>query len=150
MNRNLLLTTALAVSVWLTGEVVAGGPRGSQGRAGNSRGGAIQRYWQAPGPVGPTYRYDYHRPYYPYYSYYPHYYGNNPRSIIIITPSRYYPYAAPFTVLTSEPYYCHMHHVGFISRIGFLDHISGTHKIPLDTANSICAETNESCIIEGY
>jgi hypothetical protein len=76
---------------------------------------------------------------------------HDPRSVVIITPSAHYPYYyAPFAVVTSEPFYCHMHHVGFVSRAGFLDHVSGTHKIPLETANSICTEYNESCIIEGY
>jgi hypothetical protein len=145
MKHNLVLTAALATSLWLAGEALAGGPRWSQGRGGNiARGGAIQRNWRPPVFVAPPYPSYYHRHYYPYY------YGHNPRSIIIITPSLHYPYSAPFAVVTSEPYYCHMHHVGFVSRVGFLDHISGTHKIPLETANSICADANESCVIEGY
>jgi hypothetical protein len=146
MRRNLIITTAAAVFLWLGGEVLAGGPRWSQGRGGGnvSRGGTIQRYWRPGVPVVPPYPYYYYpRPYYPFY-------GHNPRSIIVITPSRYYQYSAPVTIVTSEPYYCHMHHVGFVSRVGFIDHISGTHKIPLETADSICAETNESCVIEGY
>ena len=149
MKRILVLTTALAICVWLTGEVLAGGPRGSQRRGdGSARGGAVQRHWQ-PASVAPHYPFHYRRRH--YYSAYPyHHYGHNPRSIIVITPSYYYPYSAPVTVVTSEPYYCHMHHVGFVSRVGFLDHVSGTHKIPLETANSICTDANESCIIEGY
>ena len=150
MKSTFVLTTLLGLCLWLSGEVLAGGPKWSQGRAngassGTARGGAIQRYWR-PAPVTPQHHFRQHR-----YDYHPYYhYGHNPRSIIIITPSAYYPYAAPVTVVTSEPFYCHMHHVGFVSRVGFLDHISGTHKIPLETANSICTDANDSCVIEGY
>jgi hypothetical protein len=149
MKRNLILATVFGLSLWLTGEVLAGGSKWSQGRGsgianGPAQGGTIQRYWRPSVPAAPRYPFYYRRHYYPYY------YGHNPRSIIIITPSAYYPYSAPVTVVTSEPYYCYMHHVGFISRVGFLDHISGTHKIPLETANSICTDNNESCVIEGY
>lgn len=150
MKRNLVLIVIFGVSLWLIGDGLAGGPKWSQGQTGGTvngsmRGAAVQRYWR-PAPVAPHYPFYHHRhSHFPYY-----YYGHNPRSIIIITPSAYYPYSAPVTVVTSEPYYCHMHHVGFVSRVGFLDHISGTHKIPLETANSICTDSNESCIIEGY
>lgn len=149
MKRTLVLTTLLGLCLWLSGEVLAGGPKGSQrpngASIGSARGGVIQRYWR-PAPVAPQHHFRRHR-----YDYHPYYhYGHNPRSIIIITPSAYYPYAAPVTVVTSEPFYCHMHHVGFVSRVGFLDHISGTHKIPLETANSICTDANDSCVIEGY
>lgn len=151
MKRNLAVATALAICLWLVGEVLAGGPKGSQRRGignpnGSVRAGPIERHWKPSLPVAPHYyRWHYPRHYYPY-----HHHGHNPRSIIVITPSFYYPYSAPVTIVTSEPYYCHMHHVGFISRVGFLDHISGTHKIPLETANSICTDANESCVIEGY
>jgi hypothetical protein len=161
MRRNLLLTTALVICLCFAGEVLASDPKGFPRRGhGNSsagvRGGTMQHHWRPSAPVAPHHPWHYHpRHYhYPHYrsDYYPHYYryGHNPRSIIIITPSFYHPYSAPVTVVTSEPYYCHMHHVGFVSRVGFLDHISGTHKIPLETANSICTEDNESCVIEGY
>ncbi len=149
MKRNLVLVVIFGVSLWLAGDALAGGPRGFQNQTGGTanggaRRGTVQRYWR-PVPVAPHYPFYYRHSHYPYY-----YYGHNPRSVIIITPSAYYPYSAPVTVVTSEPYYCHMHHVGFVSRVGFLDHISGTHKIPLETANSICTDSNESCIIEGY
>jgi len=148
MKRNLITAIILALGFWLPGAAPAGGPKLSQSRAatssGGGRAGAIQRYWQPSLPP--------HRPFYSR-----DFYRNrfdprhNPRSIIVITPSAYYPYYyAPYSVITSEPFYCHMHHVGFVSRVGFLDHISGTHKVPLETANSICTEDNESCVIEGY
>jgi hypothetical protein len=31
-----------------------------------------------------------------------------------------------------------------------LDHLNGTHKIPLETAMHVCPEGNETCIIDGY
>jgi hypothetical protein len=150
MKRNLVLILTFGVSLWLAGDGLAGGPKWSLTQAGGTangsvRGSTVQRYWR-PAPAASHYPfYHYRHSHFPYY-----YYGHNPRSIIIITPSAYYPYSTPVTVVTSEPYYCHMHHVGFVSRVGFLDHISGTHKIPLETADSICTDSNESCIIEGY
>jgi len=152
MKRYLTLTFALALMLLFSGESGAGGPRGAltRGKVGGVFVGAaprhnIQRYWGPSLPFRPQY------PFHPGYNFYPYsYYGNNPRSVIIIRPFTHYPYSAPFTVVTSEPFYCHMHHVGFVSRVGFLDHISGTHKIPLATADSICTDAEESCIIEGY
>ena len=133
-------------------ELIAGprivGPAGKAGGAvaGGGARNEIRRYWRPAFPVAPHGHF-YHRRYYNY----PYvYYGHHPRSVIIITPSTYYPYYAPATVVTSEPFYCHVHHVGFVSRVGFLDHISGTHKIPLETADAICTDGIESCVIEGY
>jgi hypothetical protein len=140
MARILTFIGTIGLIVLLSGEAPAGGRRGGP------RGSVVQRYWR-PSPAV--------RPFGPFYSphgYYPYsHFRHDPRSIIVITPRSYYPYYyAPFTVVTSDPFYCHVHHVGFISRVGFLDHISGTHKIPLETADAICADGEESCIIEGY
>ena len=138
---------AVGVVVVLSFAELFAGPRivGRAGKAGGTR-NEIPRYRGPAFPVVP------HGPFYyrPYYNYPYAYYGHNPRSVIIITPSTYYPYYAPVTVVSSEPFYCHMHHVGFVSRVGFLDHISGTHKIPLETADAICTDGNDSCVIEGY
>lgn len=150
------LMALAVVVVWSFVEVFAGpkigGPAGKGGGAVAHGGGRnqVQRSWRPAfraAPIGPVY----YRPYY-YYNYPYAYYGHNPRSVIILTPSTTYPYYdyGPVTVVTSEPYYCHMHHVGFVSRVGFLDHISGTHKIPLETADAICSDANDSCVIEGY
>jgi hypothetical protein len=153
MKHTLVLTAVLAIFFGLATESVAGAPRRSQspwtGQVnGRGRGAAIGRYWQPSVPPAPHHRYHAQRHLYYDYPYY--FYGHDPRSIII-TPAPYYlPYSAPATIVTSEPYYCQMHHTGFVSRVGFLDHISGTHKIPLETANSICTDANESCVIEGY
>ena len=79
-------------------------------------------------------------PYYPYpYVYYP--------APVIIAP---YPYYGPVTIAVSAPFFCLSHHVGYISRIGMLDHLSGIHKLPLDTAAAVCPDDNQSCIIDGY
>jgi len=138
MKHYLTFTAAIGLLLVLSGEIVAGGRRGAPGNN-------IRRYWGPSVPVRP------HYPYYSRYGYYPYPpHGFNPRSVIIITPSTHYPYYGPGTVVTSEPFYCHMHHVGFVSRVGFLDHVSGTHKIPLQTVNAICAEGEESCVVEGY
>ena len=154
MKRYLTLMTAFGLILVLSGELVAGGPRGAVSPArvgalilGGVAPNNIQRNWRSPLYSVRPHSFGY--PAYPvYYSYYS--FGLDPRSVVVVTASRYYPYDAAITAVTSEPFYCHLHHVGFISRAGFLDHISGTHKIPLQTAASICADSNDSCVIEGY
>ena len=88
---------------------------------------------------------------FPYHSHAP-YYRYYPAPVLIIAPNHHYPYYysyyAPATVLLSSPFYCFSHHEGFVSRIGFIDHVGGTHKIPLDTVASLCADGSESCVIE--
>ena len=159
MNRNLVLATALGLCFWLSAEVLAGGPTltTSSRRAGGARVGiisstTIQHHGRH--PHYRTRRHEFHRHnYYSHYSPYNnsyYYRRHDPRSIIIITPSTYYRSHAPVTVVTREPFYCHVHHVGFVSRVGFLDHISGAHRIPLETADTICTDDNTSCVIEGY
>jgi hypothetical protein len=145
------LVVLIVLSSWanlFAGPRIAGPNRKADGIVARGRvRNQIQRSWGPVFPLGPRTPF-YYRPY--YYNH-PHaYYGHSPRSVIIFTPSTYSPYYGPVTVVTSEPYYCHMHHVGFVSRVGFLDHISGTHKIPLETADAICSDANDSCVIEGY
>lgn len=117
----------------------------SGGVSARDRGGAarnnVHRYWRSAPPVKPYAPY-YHRHFYPY-----SFFRHDPRSIIVIKPYSYY---GPGTIVTSEPFYCHLHHTGFVSRAGFLDHISGTHRVPLEAADSICPDGEPSCIIEGY
>ncbi len=158
MKSNLALTMALALSLWLSAEVLAGGPtltttsrRAGEAHVGVISSTTIQRHWRH--PHYRTRGHEFHRHYYDHYSPYNNIYyyrRHDPRSIIIITPSTRYGYHAPATIVTSEPFYCHVHHVGFVSRAGFLDHVSGVHKIPLQTADGICADDNASCVIEGY
>jgi hypothetical protein len=142
MKRQWVLLISVGLLLFLSHDVEAGGSRGGS----RTR---VQRHWRSAAPQGQYYPFSYRR-YYPYYPYRYSYFRNDPRSIIIITPHQFYPYYAPGAVITSEPFYCHMHYVGFVSRAGFLDHISGTHKIPLKTADQICAEGEESCWVEGY
>jgi hypothetical protein len=155
MKRYLALTAAFGLILLLSGEIVAGGPSGAASPArvggfilGNAPPNNIQRHRRAPVFVTPSpiFRHPGYPVYYPYY----YYYSVDPRSVVIVTPSTYYPYDASAAMVSSEPFYCHVHHVGFISRAGFLDHISGTHKIPLETAAAICADSNHSCMVEAY
>jgi hypothetical protein len=95
-----------------------------------------------PGRVYSTHPFYYHPPYYG------HYYGPG----IIVAPTYRYPYYhsyhSPAATLLSSPFFCFTHHEGFVSRIGFIDHVSGTHKIPINTVAAICPESNESCVID--
>ena len=77
---------------------------------------------------------NYYQPYYP--------------QVIVVSP--YAPaYVQVPTVVVTSPYFCLLHNEGWVSRIGLLDHLSGMHKIPLDTAANLCpAGTN--CIFPSY
>ncbi len=89
---------------------------------------------------------------YQYYLYYPYPYPLTRyyrQPIVVISPA-YYPYYFPPTVVVSSPFYCLAHQAGWVSRAGMLDHLSGTHKIPLETAASACPEATESCVVDGY
>jgi hypothetical protein len=89
---------------------------------------------------------------YQYYYYYPYPYpftGYYRQPIVVISPA-YYPYYFPPTVVASSPFYCLAHQAGWVSRAGMLDHLSGTHKIPLGIAASVCPDTIESCVVDGY
>jgi len=77
---------------------------------------------------------DYYQPYYP--------------QVIVVSP--YAPaYVLAPTVVVTSPFFCVLHNDGWISRIGLLDHLSGTHKIPLDAAANLCAD-GTSCIFPSY
>jgi hypothetical protein len=54
------------------------------------------------------------------------------------------------TVVINSPFFCLAHEVGFVSRIGLIDHVSGTHKVPLKYAASICPEEWGGCLFDGY
>ncbi len=151
MKHRLALTSTFILCVWYSTEVLAGEPKLATSRSGkrttivgidSSR--TIQ-WHRRHSHIGRP-RHHYHRHYNRFYYSYRH----DPRSVIVITPSSRYRYHAPVTVVTSEPFYCHVHHVGFVSRAGFLDHTAGAHRIPLQTADGICASGNASCVIEGY
>jgi hypothetical protein len=77
------------------------------------------------------------------------------RVFVVPSPYSYYhrsysPYyvAAP-PALVNAPFFCFEHGVGFISRVGMIDHLGGTHKFPLQHAAAICPEDVDTCIFEG-
>ena len=87
---------------------------------------------------------------YPYYyqSYYPQYYQPYYPPVVVISPYGQ-SYILPPTVVANEPYFCVLHSEGFVTRVGLIDHISGTHKIPLDAAISLCPDGG-SCVFPSY
>lgn len=85
---------------------------------------------------------------YPYYL--PGYYPYSPPFVVVSPYTSYYPYYIPPTVVATLPYFCVLHQTGWVSRAGFLDHVAGTHKLPLETAASICPDGVESCLFPGY
>ena len=85
------------------------------------------------------------RYYYPFASFYVPYQA----PVLVISP--YGPsYYVPPAVVVSSPYFCVFHNDGFVSRIGLLDHLAGTHKIPLDAAATICPDGVGSCVFPSY
>ncbi len=136
------LLTALPEQVW------AGGARAGEKTTVIAPRSAVSRNWV----IGGTPAMRFPNPYQPYYYYYPYpyrftgYYG---QPIVVISPA-YYPYYVPPTVVASSPFYCLAHQAGWVSRAGMLDHLSGTHKIPLATAASVCPDATESCVVDGY
>ena len=73
----------------------------------------------------------------PIYHSYPYYYYS------------YHPYFVP-SVVINAPFFCVLHQDGYVSRVGMLDHLAGTHKFPLDTAAAICPDGSPECIFPGY
>jgi hypothetical protein len=84
---------------------------------------------------------------YPYY--YQHYYQPYYPPVLVISPYAQ-SYILPPTVVANEPYFCVLHNQGFISRVGLVDHLAGTHKIPLEAATSVCPYGGGSCIFPSY
>ena len=85
------------------------------------------------------------RHYYPFAAYYVPYQA----PVLVISP--YGPsYFVPPAVVVTSPYFCVFHNDGFVSRVGLLDHLSGTHKIPLDAAATICPDGVGSCVFPSY
>ena len=82
---------------------------------------------------------------YPYY--YSGYYPYNPPLALVPPYASYY---IPPTVVATLPYFCLLHQAGWVSRAGFLDHIAGTHKLPLDSAASFCPDGADGCLFPGY
>ena len=131
----------------LPGPVQAGGARAGENAAMTAPRSAVSRSWVRPGipatRFANPYQYYYYYPYpYPFTGYYR-------QPIVVISPA-YYPYYVPQTVVVSSPFYCLAHQAGWVSRAGMLDHLSGTHKIPLQTAASVCPDAAGSCVVDGY
>jgi len=85
------------------------------------------------------------RNYYPFTAYYVPYQV----PVLVISPYGPSSYVPPAAVVML-PYFCVFHNDGFVSRIGLLDHLAGTHKIPLDAAAAICPDGVGSCVFPSY
>lgn len=128
----------LALVLLLSGAPWAGQNRGRFG-AGPAQGKfATSRSMVRGGPIYP-YRYPY------WYGRYQHYYP----PLVVISPYSYSYYVPP-TVVATTPYFCVLHNEAYVSRIGLLDHLAGTHKVPLDAAVSLCPHGATTCIFPPY
>lgn len=139
MKPILSIITIVALGVVLAGEVGAGprrtgvSPRANSGATFFAGGGSnrviLQRQFSGA---------------YPYYYYQPYY-----SPVLVVSP--YGPsYILPPAVVVTSPYFCVLHNDGFVSRVGMLDHLAGTHKIPLDAAASLCPDHGGSCVFPSY
>ena len=75
-----------------------------------------------------------------------------PAQVIVVPyPAYYYsPYHfALGAAVAYAPFFCLDHGVGFISRVGMIDHLGGTHKYALQDAAAICPENVDTCLFEG-
>ena len=74
-----------------------------------------------------------------------------PARIIVVPPPAYYysPYYLPAPSVVNASFFCLEHGVGFISRVGLLDHLGGTHKFALEHAAAICPPDVKTCVFEG-
>jgi hypothetical protein len=88
----------------------------------------------------PIFPYGYPYPYGRYQPYYPP---------LVVSPYSQSYYVPPAVVATA-PYFCVLHNEGYVSRVGLLDHLAGTHKIPLDAAVSLCPDGTMTCIFPSY
>jgi hypothetical protein len=64
--------------------------------------------------------------------------------------SPYTSYYIPPTVVATLPYFCVLHQAGWVSRVGFLDHIAGMHELTLESAASLCPDIVNSCLFPRY
>jgi hypothetical protein len=81
----------------------------------------------------------------------PRFQRRRPAQVIVIpSPAYYYsPYHFAVTpAVVNAPFFCLEHGVGFISRVGMIDHLGGTHKFALQHAAAICPEDVDTCIFE--
>jgi hypothetical protein len=140
--RSLLATlTIFGFFLSLAGELLAAQSR-SQSRSNVAPGKFASGGSIAQGR--PIYRYTYPN-LYPYNYYYQPYYP----PVVVISPYSQPYYVTP-TVVATWPYFCVFHNEGYISRIGLLDHLAGTHKIPLDAVVAFCPNDGGACIFPSY
>ena len=85
-----------------------------------------------------------------FYGAYPYYYYQPYSSPVVVVSPYTAAYILPPTVVVTSPYFCVLHNDGFVSRVGLLDHLAGTHKIPLDAATSLCPAGGASCVFPAY
>lgn len=75
------------------------------------------------------------------------------RAAVIVVPSPTYYYSpyyfVPGPAVVNAPFFCLEHGVGFISRVGLIDHLGGTHKFALQHAAVICPQDVDTCVFEG-
>jgi hypothetical protein len=74
------------------------------------------------------------------------------RAPVIVVPSAAYyysPYYIPRAAVVNAPFFCLEHGVGFVSRVGLIDHLGGTHKFALQHAAAICPDDVDTCLFEG-
>lgn len=124
--------------LFLSGDLWSGQSRG-QLRANVAPGKFVSNRSIARG--GPTHRYVYPYP----YAYYQPYYS----PVLVISPYGQSYYVQP-TVVATSPYFCVFHNEDYVSRVGMLDHLAGTHKIPLEAAAAFCPEGTGTCIFPPY
>lgn len=137
MKPILSAITILALGLVLAGEVGAGprramvAPRANAGvtffAGGASNRVIVQRQF--------AYPYYYYQPYSP--------------PVVVISPYAQ-SYMLPPTVVVTAPYFCVLHNEGYVSRVGLLDHLAGTHKIPLNAATSLCPDGGGNCVFPSY
>ncbi len=79
----------------------------------------------------------------------PHVHSPHYAPLIIVSPhGHWYLVAAP--VVVNAPFFCLLHGVGFISRVGMIDHLSARHRFALETAAALCPQGNKSCLFPSY
>jgi len=84
-----------------------------------------------------------------FYGAHPYYYQPYYPPVAVMSPYAPSFYILAPTVVANQPYFCVLHNEGFFSRIGLIDHLAGTHKIPLDAATDLCPD-GVSCIFPSY
>ena len=142
MPRALILAMIFSMFFRFDGQAAAGPKHPSVKHPGKARHPAA-RAWVTP-------RHRYPLAPYPYYHYPRHYrYRPDHRSVVILPHAHSFYYVPPPVVVTS-PFFCILHNHGFVSRVGLLDHLSGMHRIPLDSAASICPDGAGHCIFPSY